>query len=110
MTNCNEYGAIVAEQRVARGKKPWDNTPVPVHDIIGPKTEFKFKAPVKQVVEESKDTGGASGSGGTGDAPEPPPPNDDSHTYDRADQAAPSNSKGKRKGKKEPQDQGSRKP
>ena len=79
LTNCNEFGNIVAEKRVERGKKPWDNTPDPVHDIIGAKKEFKFKAPRKQVFLEPPDTGGASGSGGTGDAPESPPPHDDSH-------------------------------
>ena len=30
----NEFGAIVAQQRVGRGKRPWDRTPEPIHEII----------------------------------------------------------------------------
>ena len=46
---CNEFGGIVAKQRAARGKAPRDNTPDPaVREILGPKKDFRFKAPIAE--------------------------------------------------------------
>ena len=43
--NCLEYGGIVAAQRVARGKAPWDNSTDPaVREILGARKDFKYKA------------------------------------------------------------------
>ena len=73
---CLEFGTIVAQQRVLRGKSASDNSTDPkVREILGPRKEFKYRAPTRQITETT-DSGGASGSN------------------DRADQTAQSKGKG----------------
>ena len=59
---CLEFGTIVAQQRVLRGKSASDNSTDPkVREILGPRKEFKYRAPTRQITE-TPNSGGASGS------------------------------------------------